>query len=130
MEDLDIVGRVGSVESTVTDQDTARALGSGDVPVLGTPRLIALLEEASCRALADAVSADRTSVGTAVDIVHRRPSAIGDRVVAHARVVDVQGARVTFDVHADHRTPDGEVVESIARGRIVRVIVDRDGFGR
>lgn len=127
--DRDIVGRTGTAESIVTDQDTALALGSGDVPVLGTPRLIAWVEEATCRALEGAVAPNETTVGTVVDIAHRRPSNVGDRVMTYAQVVAVEGARVTFEVHADHRTPEGQLVESIALGRIVRAIVDRGDFG-
>lgn len=122
------LGLQGSVEMVVTPQDTAIALRSGDVPVLATPRLIALLEEATCEALRGHVEPHHTSVGTAIQIVHRRPSSIGARVTAHAQVASVEGSRIVFDVRADHETAAGDVVESIARGHITRVVVDRDSF--
>lgn len=129
MKDTVELGAQGSAELVVTSYDTAIALRSGDVPVLGTPRLIALLEEATCEALRGVLSSHRTSVGIAVDVSHRRASPVGARVVAHASVVSIDDGRVVFDVHADHETPTGELVEGIARGRITRAIVDRDSFG-
>lgn len=122
------VGLSGSAEMTVTAQDTAIALRSGDVPVLATPRVVALLEEATCEALRGHLEPHSTSVGTLVEIVHRRPSPLGAHVIAHAQVVSVDGSRVSFDVHADHETAAGDRVESIARGQITRVLVDRASF--
>ena len=129
MKDTVELGAQGSAELVVSAYDTAIALRSGDVPVLGTPRLLALLEEATCEALRGALSAHRTSVGVAVDISHRRATPVGARVVAHASVVSTDKDRVVFEVHADHETPTGECVEDVARGRITRAIVDRDSFG-
>lgn len=123
------VGTSGAAQLTVTAQDTAIALRSGDVPVLATPRLIALMEEATCEALSGSLDPHLTSVGTAVEVVHRRPTPLGARVHARARVASVEGSRIVFDVTADHETVAGERVESIARGQITRVIVDRDAFG-
>lgn len=122
------VGLRGTVQMVVTSQDTAIAMRSGDVPVLATPRIVALVEEATCEALRGHIDSRQTSVGTSVEMAHRRPSPLGARVTAHAQVVSVEGPRVVFDVRADHETPAGEVVESIARGRITRVVVDRDSF--
>ena len=122
------IGAEGAAELIVSPEDTAIALGSGDVPVLGTPRLLALLEESTCEAVRGALSADRTTVGSAVELSHRRPTPVGARVMAHARVVSLDERQVVFDVHADHETAAGERVEMIVRGRITRVIVDRGAF--
>ncbi len=122
------IGAEGAAELIVSPEDTAIALGSGDVPVLGTPRLLALLEEATCEAVRGALSADRTTVGSAVELSHRRPTPVGARVMAHARVVSLDERQVVFEVHADHQTAAGECVEMIVRGRITRVIVDRGAF--
>ena len=122
------IGAEGAAELLVSPEDTAIALGSGDVPVLGTPRLLALLEEATCEAVRGALTADRTTVGSAVELSHRRPTPVGARVIARARVESRDGAQVVFEVHADHETAAGERVEMIARGRITRVIVDRGAF--
>lgn len=116
------IGLAGEVVHQVTDLDTARSLRSGDVDALATPRLIAWLEEATCRALDDVLPAERTSVGTAVDVAHLRASAVGVTVVCRAVVASVDGARVGFEVEAEQ---DGRVV---ARGRVTRAVVERAAF--
>ena len=107
---------------TVTAADTATSLGSGDVDVLGTPRLIALCERATVRVVADELPADQTTVGTRVELDHLRSSLVGATVVAHALLVDIDGGRLRFDVEAR----DGETV--VARGTVVRALVDRAKF--
>lgn len=123
------VGAVGRSEMTVGTQDTAIAWGSGDVPMLGTPRLLALLEEATCDAIHGALPPGDTSVGTGVEIKHRRPTPVGARVVASARVVEVDGSRIVFEVTADHETASGDAVPGIASGLITRAVVERASFG-
>lgn len=123
------VGSVGRAEMTVGTQDTAIAWGSGDVPVLGTPRLLALLEEATCDATRGCLPPGHTSVGIGVEIKHRRPTPVGALVIASARVVEVDGARIVFDVTADHETAAGDTVSGVARGRITRAVVERASFG-
>lgn len=109
----------------VTDADTAAAMGSGDVPVLGTPRLIAWMEAATVSAAAGHLSAGQTTVGTAVRVEHRRATVVGDSVEITATPRGVQGRRLTFAVQAVERS--GQVV---AEGEIDRVIVDRNRFLR
>ena len=70
----------------VTDDDTAIALGSGEVGVLATPRLIAWLEAATLGAARPHVAADRTTVGTAVRVRHRRPTRVGGEVTTTAEL--------------------------------------------
>ena len=111
-----------SVELVVSEKDTAVALGSGDVPVLGTPRVVALVEEATVAAVAGSLDAAQTTVGTRVELDHLRPTAVGGRVTARADLVDVDGRRLTFRVIV---VEDGR---DIARGRVVRAIVDRATF--
>lgn len=110
-----------AVRHTVTDDDTAVTLGSGDVAVLGTPRLLAWCEEATCGALD--LDEGETSVGTRVDLEHLAASAVGTDVTATATVVHRDGRMVRFQVvaHAD----DGTV---LASGEIRRVIVNREQF--
>ncbi|MFI0484228.1 thioesterase family protein [Actinomadura sp. 9N215] len=111
-------------KSVVVEQgDTAIRLGSGDVPVLGTPRLLALAEEATVAAIAPYLDERRTSVGTRVDLEHRAASPVGMRVTVEAELLEVEGARLVFACTAtDGR---GTVVGS---GRIERIIVDRERF--
>ena len=108
----------------VTDADTATALGSGDVHVLATPRLIAWLEAETVRVAAPHLAAGQTSVGTGVRIRHRRPTPVGGQVGVVATLTDLPaGARLSFEVTATDGT--GAV---IADGTIDRVIVDRAAF--
>ncbi len=114
-------------EFTVTDADTAVALGSGDVPVLATPRVVAWLEAATVACLADVLDADRTSVGTRVEIEHLAPSPVGAHVTAAASVSYVDGRLVRFEVAAEHRVARGDPV-LVASGTVTRVLVDRARF--
>jgi len=108
----------------VTDADTAVALGSGDVSVLGTPRLIAWMEAATVRAAAALLDPGQTSVGTAIRIEHRRATTVRGGVEITATAPgDIAGRRLTFDVLAVDDS--GQVV---AAGQIDRVIVDRNRF--
>lgn len=116
------VGAKARVELTVTEADTAVALGSGDVAVLGTPRLVALVEQATVAAVADGLSEATTTVGTRVELAHTAATPVGRTVVAEATLTAVDGRRLTFDVIAY----DGEVIA--AKGQVDRVLVDRERF--
>jgi predicted thioesterase len=121
------VGREAALEFVVTDDDTAMALGSGDVPVLATPRVLAWLEAATVAALAPELDAADTSVGTRVEIEHLAATPVGATVVATASVSYVDGRLVRFEVAAEHRAADGSLVVA-ATGRVTRVMVDRTRF--
>src|SRR5947209_16672865 len=97
-------GLAASVVLTVTDADTAQALGSGDVPVLGTPRVLALVEAATVRATARALPSGTTTVGTRVELEHLVASGVGRTVTAGARLCTVDGRQLVFDV----RVLDGD----------------------
>jgi predicted thioesterase len=115
-------GRAG-ITVVVGAEDTAAALGSGDVPVLGTPRLLALAEAATVRAAAGVVAPGQTSVGTSVRLEHTAASPVGMRVTVTAELTAVDGRRLTFAVEAvdAHGTVAG-------LGTIERVVVDRAKF--
>ncbi len=115
-------GLEATVERTVADADTAKALGSGDVEVLGTPAVVALCEQASMLAVAKELDAGQTTVGTAVDLEHLAPTPVGRVVTAHAVLESVDGRTLNFTVTA--RDGSGE----IARGSHTRVIVGRERF--
>lgn len=109
----------------VTGADTAIALGSGDVPVLATPRLVAWLEAATVDACPD-LAADETSVGTRVDIEHLTATPVGARVETHAVINHRDGRLLRFAVTAHHDTGQGPVL--IAQGQVTRVVVRREPF--
>ncbi|MEU4717228.1 hotdog domain-containing protein [Micromonospora purpureochromogenes] len=115
-------GLTARVELTVTDADTAQAVGSGDVPVLGTPRLLALAEAATVAATATHLPAGSTTVGSRVELEHRAATPVGRTVVAQARLAEVTGRRLVFEV----TVTDGD--ETVAEGRVERALVDRQRF--
>jgi len=113
-----------SLSFTVTDDDTAAALGSGSLAVLGTPRVLAWCEAATCAALAPALEGGATSVGTRVELEHRAASPIGQQIEVTASVSHVDGRLHRFTVAVRH-LPGGKVV---AAGEITRVVVDAERF--
>jgi len=115
-------GLAAEVVAAVTESDTAVALGSGDVPVLGTPRVVALCEEASVKALEAVLDPGTTSVGMRVQLDHVAPTAVGHKVRAEATLERVEGRRLTFSVSV--RDERGLV----AVGKVTRVLVDVERF--
>jgi fluoroacetyl-CoA thioesterase len=115
-------GLSARVELTVTDADTAQALGSGDVPVLGTPRVLALAEAATVAVTARLIPGGVTTVGTRAEVEHRAPTPVGRRVTALATLAKVDGRKLAFDVVVR----DGE--DLVADVRVERVLVDRRRF--
>lgn len=107
----------------VSEDDTAHAVGSGDLEVLATPRLLAWMEGATCAVVAGGLGEAETSVGTRVSVEHLQPSPVGAQLSVLAEVSHVDGRLVRFQVTAEH--DDGAVV---AHGEITRVIVDAARF--
>jgi fluoroacetyl-CoA thioesterase len=118
------VGETQSTRFTVTAADTAQAVGSGALPVLGTPRLLAWCEATTCALLDRWVETGRTSVGTRVHLEHVAASPVGADLEVTAVLAYVDGRLVRFEVVARH-LPDDRVV---AHGEVTRVVVDRDRF--
>jgi predicted thioesterase len=117
-------GQSATMQFEVTEADTAVAVGSGDLAVLGTPRLLAWCEAATCAAIADSLGESQTSVGTRVSLEHLAASPVGERVEVRAGVAYVDGRLVRFSVAATH-VSDGKVVGT---GEVTRVVVDRERF--
>lgn len=115
-------GMRGDAKLVVTEADTALSLGSGIVEVLGSPRLVALCEEACCNAINSALDDGTTSVGMRIQFDHLQPTPIGAEVVAEAVLEKIDGRRLKFTVSASD--PGGLV----AAGKITRVMVDLDRF--
>jgi fluoroacetyl-CoA thioesterase len=116
------VGLRGEARLVVTDTDTARSFGSGDVDVLATPRLVALFEQATIEALRGILDEHQTSVGMRVQVDHLQPTPVGGEVVAEAALEKIEGRRMTFTVTA---SDSGGLV---AAGKVTRVTVDVDRF--
>ncbi|TDD09665.1 thioesterase [Nonomuraea deserti] len=102
--------------------DTAKSVGSGDVPVLATPRLLALAEAATVRAVERHLAPGQTSVGTRVELEHVAASPLGTRVQIGVELTRVDGRRLTFafEAHDEHSV--------VGQGTIERVLVDRARF--
>jgi fluoroacetyl-CoA thioesterase len=113
-----LVGVSAEVELTVGEADTAVAMRCGEVAVLGTPRIVALAEEATLAALSGHLASNESSVGTRVELAHLAPILVGSRVRATAVLEKTEGRRLVFNVAV---TDDAGLV---AAAKITRVIVD------
>lgn len=116
-------GLVTHMNFEVGQNDTAVALGSGSLPVLGTPRLLAWCEAATCAAVAAGLHPDETTVGTTVMLEHVAPSSVGTTITVTATITKVDGPRITFAVtaHDDRET-------ELAHGQVTRAVVNTQRF--
>ena len=117
-----VAGLTAALDRTVTEEDTARAVGSGSLPVLGTPVLLAWCEAATCEAIARCLVEGQTTVGTRVSVEHLAPSPVGARLRISAGTTHVDGRLVRFSVAVRQ---EGKLVGS---GEVTRVIVDAERF--
>lgn len=107
---------------TVGAENTALVLGSGDMEVLATPAMVALMENAAMMAVADYLPEGSTTVGIEISTSHLKASAVGANVVAEATLEEVDGRRLVFSLKA---WDDAGV---IGEGKHTRFIVDRERF--
>jgi predicted thioesterase len=139
-------GLRATVRHVVTEADTAIEAGSGDVPVLATPRLLALAEAACVAALESHLDEGMTSVGTGVGLEHRRASPVGAEIEVEAELTELTGRRLVFGFVARHVRPgsgagssgpgrgpasgdpegDGDLV--VGGGTVERIVVNRAKF--
>jgi len=117
-----IPGLEATVVLTVAAADLAPAFRSGDVPVLATPRLLALCEEATVAAVAGRLAPGETTVGARMELDHLAASPLGARVEATAVLEKAEGRFLIFAVTARA----GERL--LARGRVHRAVVGREAF--
>jgi predicted thioesterase len=120
------VGLRATITADVTEADTAQALGSGDVPVLGTPRLLALAEAACVAAVAPNLDDGQTTVGVAVSLEHKRASPVNESVEVEAELTRIDGRRLWFNFIAYAPEEGDDVV--IGAGTVERVLVDAERF--
>lgn len=107
---------------TVTEALTAKAMGSGDLPVLATPAMMALMENAAMTAVAPELPEGSTTVGGHIESSHLKPTPVGAKVKAEATLTKVDGRKLYFTVKA----MQGDTV--IGEGTHLRFIVDREKF--
>ena len=115
-------GLCATAEIVVTEDDSAIAMHSGEVPVLATPRVIALCEQASVRAVGKELGEGETTVGMRVQVDHVAPTRIGSSVRAEATLEKVEGRRLTFAVSVT------DAAGLVAAGKVTRVVVEVDRF--
>ena len=116
------IGLKHTSEITVTEAVTAIKMGSGDLPVLATPAMMALMENAAMLAVASELPEGSTTVGGHIESSHLKPSKIGDKVSATAEVTKIDGKKIEFKVSAY----SGETL--LGEGTHLRFIVDRERF--
>lgn len=107
----------------VTADKLALSLGSGDLPVLATPAMMALMENAAMKAVAAHLPEGSTTVGSEISSTHLRPTVLGGKVSATALLVAVDGRRLDFAVQA--QDADGNL---LSKGTHTRYVVDRLRF--
>jgi predicted thioesterase len=147
-------GLRATVRHVVTEADTAIEAGSGDVPVLATPRLLALAETACVAALESHLDEGMTSVGTGVGLEHRQASPVGAEIEVEAELTELTGRKLMFGFVARHvrpatggpagsgpgggpaggnpggngDNPDGDGDLVVGGGTVERIVVDRAKF--
>lgn len=116
------IGKTYTSQIVVTADKCASALGSGDLEVLATPAMVALMENAAMLCVADHIAEGSATVGTAIATSHVKASPVGATIRAEAELTEVDGRRLEFVVRAyDERGLIGE-------GRHTRFVVDRERF--
>ena len=115
-------GIKGTGKTVVTDDVTAKAMGSGELPVYATPALIALIEETAWKSVADALEPDQGTVGTKVDIAHTAPTPVGRRVHCETELVTIDRRRLVFSATVFDESG------KIAEGTHERFIVNNEVF--
>ena len=108
--------------TTVSQANTAAAMGSGDMAVFATPAMVALMENAAMLAVAGELPEGAATVGGEIAVTHLKPSGLGAEIIASAVVTEVDGRKITFTVGA--RDAEGLIGE----GTHVRFVVDRGRF--
>ena len=116
------IGLKHTSELTVTDAVTAMAIGSGDMPVLATPMMMALMENAAMLAVKDELPEGSTTVGGHIESSQLKPSKVGDVVRATAEVTKVDGKKIEYKISAY----SGDIL--LGEGTHLRFVVDKERF--
>ena len=104
------IGMTGTASSIVTEKDTAKVVKSGSLPVLATPVLSALMEEAACAAIQDSLLDNETTVGGFIGLTHKAPTLPGETITATATVTAVKGKKISYHITA--KDAHGEIGEA------------------
>ncbi|HOV47498.1 MAG: thioesterase family protein [Anaerolineae bacterium] len=115
-------GLIGEIHHVVADADTAAAYGSGLVPVLSTPHLVALMENAAQQIIQPFLAPGQTAVGVCIEMQHLAATPVGMEVTVRAELVSVERRRLRFTIEA------WDAVERIGTAVHERVLIDREHF--
>ena len=115
-------GIKGKLERTVTEERTAKAMGSGELPVFATPAVVALSEECAWKSVADELEEGQGTVGTRMELSHLAATPLGMTVCCETELVEIDRRKLVFKIEAY----DG--VDKVAEGRHERFIVDNAKF--
>lgn len=115
-------GMKGTATKIVTENDTAKVVKSGSLPVLATPVLSALMEEAACDAVKEGLAEGETTVGGFIGLAHKQPTLVGSTVRAEATVTVVKGKKITL--HLIAYDEGGEIGEA----EHIRFVVEAKPF--
>ena len=116
------IGKSATATTTITDKNTAKAVGSGNLDVFATPMMIALMEQAACECLADSLEPGQSSVGTQINVTHIAASPLDAKITATATIENVDGRKVSFTVTAHDETNE------IGSGTHERFVIDAERF--
>ena len=117
-----IPGLTGEATTIVVLENTAASVGAGGVEVFGTPMMIALMENAAWRAVANSLDEGDVTVGTAVNVRHLAATPLGQNVRAMAELIEIDGRRLVFKVEAYDEK------QKIGDGQHERFIVNLERF--
>ncbi len=118
-----ITGTFATTTTKVDLSNTAKAAKSGSLDVFATPFMVALMEEATCKAVSEFLENDETTVGININVAHNKASGLGEVITAKATISEVDGRKITFDVTA---TDESDSV--IGCGKIERFVVNSEKF--
>lgn len=123
MKDLtSVIGTTLTLDTTVREHQTAKAMRSGGVEVLSTPYMIAFMEHTSSECVRPFLDPGYVTVGTLVNVKHLASTPVGMKVTCTAKLVECDGRRLVFEVEARDQ------MEIIGEGRHERFIVNGERF--
>ena len=93
-------GMTGSLECIVTEEKTAKRMGSGELDVYATPAMIALMEETAYKSVSAELEEGMGSVGTLMNVKHVAASPVGMKIVCKSELIEVDGRKLVFHVEA------------------------------
>jgi fluoroacetyl-CoA thioesterase len=117
-----MLGLTGEMTTTVVHENTAAAVGAGGVEVFGTPMMIALMENAAWRAVAEHLDEGQVTVGTLVNVRHLGATPLGQQIRATAELIEIDGRRLIFKVEAYDEQ------KKIGDGQHERAIINLEKF--